>query len=34
MEAIIVHGGGSLSAEAYLSLTGVTCEITGVAMRV
>lgn len=34
MEAIVVHHGGSLSAWAYLSLTSLTCEITGVAMGV
>ena len=34
MEAIVEDSGGGLSAQAYLSLTGLTCEITGVAMRV
>ena len=34
MEATVEDSGGGLSAQAYLGLTGLTCEITGVAMRV
>ena len=34
MEATVVDSGGSWSGWAYLSLTGLACEITGVAMRV